>query len=54
MRWSEGQIVGFDLGAGLVMAEALGICLKATAELLPIIEAAAMPKIMEKAKEGRG
>ena len=53
MRWAEGQVVGFDLAAGLVMANALGICPKATAELLPIIEAGAMPKIMEKAKAAR-
>lgn len=51
VRWAEGQIVGFDLPAWLAMADALGICTIAAAELVPMIEAGAMPKIRERAAE---
>jgi len=54
LRWAEGQVVGFDLPAWLAMAAALGICSVAAAELVPMIEAGAMPKIRERSKEEPG
>jgi ABC-type amino acid transport substrate-binding protein len=53
VRWAEGQIVGFDIPAWLAMADALGICPVATAELVPMIEAGAMPKISERQAAAR-
>lgn len=55
VRWAEGVTVGFDFPAWLAMAGALGICPVATAELVPMIEAGAMPKIRERqAEKGEG
>ncbi len=51
VRWAEGYTVGFDLPAWLAVAGALGLCPVATAELVPMIEMGAMPKIMERQKE---
>ena len=54
VRWAEGQVVGFDMPAWLRVADALGICPVATAELVPMIEAGAMPKIRERQAAERG
>ncbi len=41
----NGSVIGWDLGAALSLASALGVCPTATAELLPAIEAVMVRKI---------
>ncbi|MGM0583815.1 MAG: DUF7697 family protein [Pseudomonadota bacterium] len=45
-------MLGWDLGAALAMAEALGVPPAAAAELLPVIEAAMVSKLNEQAPSG--
>nr|WP_245218804.1 hypothetical protein [Rubellimicrobium aerolatum] len=46
-RGPFGGTGGFDFGAALEMGEALGISRTAVAEFLPVIEAGAIPAILE-------
>ena len=43
-----GAVIGWDLGAALALANALGIPPAATAELLPVIEAVMVEKLNER------
>jgi hypothetical protein len=47
-------VIGWDLGAALALASALGVCLIATAELLPAIEAAMVRKLNEQMDQNNG
>ena len=49
-----GAVLGWDLGAALAMARALGIDTLIAAELLPEIEAAMVHKLNEQIGDGRG
>ena len=49
-----GGVIGWDLGAALALAEALGICRMSTAELLPAIEAVMVRKINEQMDQNNG
>jgi hypothetical protein len=40
-------VIGWDMGAALALASALGICRIAAAELLPAIEAVMVRKVNE-------
>ena len=42
-----GGVIGWDMGAALALASALGICRIAAAELLPAIEAVMVRKVNE-------
>jgi len=44
----NGAVIGFDMTAVLAVAKAGGICPAATAEFMPIIEAAMVRKSSEK------
>ncbi len=46
-----GSVIGWDMGAALSLASALGICLVAVAELLPAIEAGMVRKINEQMEQ---
>jgi hypothetical protein len=50
----SGGVIGWDLGAALAMASALGVCALATAELLPAIEAVLVRKINEQMDQNNG
>lgn len=50
VRASGGVILGWDMGAALALAGALGIDAWLVAEMLPDIEAAAMAASAERAK----
>ena len=45
-------LIGFDMTAALAMARAMGICERATAEFLPVIEAVMVRKFRERASDG--
>ena len=47
-----GAVLGWDLGAALAMAEALGVSSSAAAELLPVVEAAMVAKLNEQMPSG--
>jgi thioesterase domain-containing protein len=47
-------VLGWDLGAALAMAQALGIPALVAAEFLPLIEAVMVGKINEQAETARG
>jgi hypothetical protein len=49
-----GGVIGWDMGAALALAEALGICRMSTAELLPAIEAGMVRKINEQMDQNNG
>ncbi len=49
-----GAVLGWDMGAALVMAKALGIAPLIAAELLPEIEAVMVRKLNEQIGEGHG
>ena len=49
-----GGIVGWDLGAALALASALGVPGVAVAELLPAIEAVMVAKLNERIEENVG
>ena len=53
LRAIPGAVLGWDMGAALAMAAALGVPVFAVAELLPEIETIAVRKINEMAGEGR-
>ncbi len=48
LRAIPGAVLGWDLGAGLAMAAALGVPAIVAAELLPEIEAIAVGRINER------
>ena len=48
-----GAVLGWDMGAALAMAQALGIDTLITAELLPEIEAVMVRKLNEQMEGGR-
>jgi len=47
-----GGVIGWDMGAVLALASALGICTIAAAEILPAIEAVMVRKLNEQMKSG--
>ena len=49
-----GAVMGWDMGAALAMARALGIDTLIVAELLPEIEAVMVRKLNEQIGEGHG
>ena len=50
----SGGVIGWDMGAALALASALGICRMAVAELLPAIEAGMVRKINEQMDQNNG
>jgi len=50
----SGGIVGWDLGAALALAQALGVPGVAVAELLPAIEAVMVAKLNERLEQEHG
>jgi len=54
MRVIPGAVIGWDMGAALAMARALGIDLLIAAELLPEIKAVMVRKLNEQIGEGHG
>ena len=52
LRITGTSVIGWDLGAALQLGTALGVPPKATAELLPPIEAVMVRKINEEARSG--
>ena len=52
MRVSPGAVLGGDMGAALAMAQALGVNMLITAELLPEIEAVMVRKLNEQIGDG--
>ena len=53
MRVIPGAVLGWDMGAALAMAQALGIDTLIAAELLPEIEAVMVRKLNEQMEGGR-
>ena len=53
MRVIPGAVLGWDMGAALAMARALGIDALIAAELLPEIEAVMVRKLNEQIEGGR-
>lgn len=51
LRVAPGAIIGWDMNAALAMARALGIDVRAVAELLPEIEAVMAAKLNERIKQ---
>ena len=49
-----GAVIGWDMGAALALAAALGVPALAAAELLPEIEAAMVRRLNEAIGDGRG
>ena len=47
LRVLPGAVLGWDMGAALAMAAALGVPARAAAEMLPVIEAAMVRKLNE-------
>ena len=54
LRVIPGAVIGWDMGAALAFAAALGIEPLAAAELLPEIEAVMVRKLNEAIGDGRG
>ena len=54
MRVIPGAVLGWDIGAALALARALGIDILIVAELLPEIEAVMVRKLNEQIGEGHG
>jgi len=54
LRVIPGAVLGWDMGAALAMARALGIDALIAAELLPEIEAVMVRKLNEQIGEGHG
>ena len=50
----SGSVIGWDMGAALALARALGVPGVAVAELLPAIEAVMVTRINERISEGAG
>ena len=53
IRGGFGVVLGWDLSAGLALAQALGLNLFVVAELLPAVEAVAIRKINEQIRQAR-
>ena len=53
LRVIPGAVLGWDMGAALAMAEALGINTLIAAELLPEVEAVMVRKLNEQMEGGR-
>ena len=49
-----GAVIGWDMGAALALAKALGISPLVAAELLPVIEAVMVTKLNEQMDHSRG
>jgi len=49
-----GGVIGWDMGAALALASALGISALAVAEFLPAIEAVMVKKINEQMEQNHG
>ena len=54
LRAVPGAVIGWDMGAALALAEALGVPPIAAAELLPAIEAVMVSKINEQMDSTHG
>lgn len=54
LRVAPRAIIGWDMNAALAMARALGIDVRAVAELLPEIEAVMAAKLNDRIKETTG
>ena len=54
LRVIPGAVLGWDMGAALALAQALGIDALITAELLPEIEAVMVRKLNEQIGENHG
>ena len=54
MRVIPGAVLGWDLGAALALAQALGVNTLITAELLPEIEAVMVRKLNEQIGANHG
>ncbi len=52
LRMAPGAVLGWDMGAALAMAQALGINTLIVAELLPEIEAVMVRKVNEQIGDG--
>ena len=52
LRVSPGAVLGWDMGAALAMAQALGVNTLIVAELLPEIEAVMVRKVNEQIGDG--
>lgn len=48
LRLAPGAVIGWDMGAALMLGAALGVPASATAELLPEIEAVMVRKLNER------
>lgn len=53
IRGGFGSILGWDMGAALALAQAMGLSAFAVAELLPPVEAVAIRKINEQLEARR-
>jgi len=54
LRVIPGAVLGWDMGAALALAAALGFATLIAAELLPEIEAVMVRKLSEPIGDGRG
>lgn len=54
LRVAPGAVLGWDMGAALATAQALGINTLIVAELLPEIEAVMVRKVNEQIGDGHG
>ena len=54
LRVAPGAVLGWDMGAALAMAQALGVNTLIVAELLPEIEAVMVRKVNEQIGDGHG
>ncbi len=54
LRVAPGAVLGWDMGAALAMAKALGVNTLIAAELLPEIEAVMVRKVNEQIGDGHG
>ncbi len=54
LRVIPGAVIGWDMGAALALAAALGVAPIAAAEMLPEIEAVMVRKLNEAIGDGRG
>jgi hypothetical protein len=54
IRAVPGVVLGWDMSAALAMAAALGVDLRAAAELLPVIEAVMVRHINQQMDAGEG
>ena len=51
LRVIPGAVIGWDLGAGMALAAALGVPVRLAAECLPELEAIAVRRINDRMKE---